>query len=172
MKIWTIGHSTRPIEEFVTLLRTYSIELVADVRSYPGSKKFPHFNKSPLRETLSKEGIEYRHFPGLGGMRRKVRKDSKNTGWRSKGFQAYADHMETEEFIQAVAELIRAAEEKQTAIMCAEALWWRCHRRLISDYLKVRGHQVIHIIDVDKREEHAFSTPAKVENGVLSYEGE
>jgi uncharacterized protein (DUF488 family) len=172
MTIWTVGHSTHSLGDFIKLLKRNSIGLAADVRSYPGSRKFPHFEKESLRMSLGEAGIDYRHFPGLGGRRRKVRPDSHNDAWRSSGFQAYADHMETEEFADAARELLDLAREKRTVVMCAESLWWRCHRQLISDYLKVRGHKVMHIGPDGGQEEHPYSSPAKVNRGHLSYAAE
>ena len=140
MRIWTIGHSTRTIDEFISLLKENEIKLLADVRTWPGSKRYPQFNKEALAESLNAHGIRYEHFPELGG-RRRPRSDSKNTAWRNASFRGYADYMETEQFHKGVERLLDvAAEAGPTAIMCAEAVWWRCHRSLISDYLKVAGH--------------------------------
>src|SRR3569623_12590 len=143
--IWTIGHSTREFEEFVHLLKENEIELLADVRSFPGSRKFPQFNKESLEVTLPENGIEYIHLKQLGG-RRKVKKDSQNTVWRHEAFRGYADYMETDDFRKGIDERIEIAEDKRTAIMCSEAVWWRCHRSMISDYLKSKGVTVFHIM--------------------------
>src|SRR5437660_4035015 len=138
-QIWTIGHSTRNIDGFVTLLEESGIKLLADVRSWPGSKRYPQFNKETLAESLNAHGIRYQHFPELGG-RRKPRPDSRNRAWRNASFRGYADYMETEEFRKAIARLVDLGNEVgPTAIMCAEVLWWRCHRAMISDFLKARG---------------------------------
>lgn len=166
--IWTIGHSTRPFEEFVAMLHSFKIELVADVRSFPGSRKFPQFNKETLAITLPENNIEYFHLRNLGG-RRKVNKDSKNTAWRVLAFRGYADYMETTDFKEGIKELKNIALKQRTAYMCSEAVWWRCHRSMISDYLKVQGWKVMHIMAIDKEDEHPFTAPAKIVNGELSY---
>ena len=151
--VWTVGHSTRSGEEFVQILKAHGIQVLVDVRSFPGSRRYPQFNRAALAESLEQVGIEYKHEPRLGG-RRTPRKDSHNTAWKNASFRAYADHMETEEFRNGVKDLLELAEKSRTAVMCAEALWWRCHRRLISDYLKTEGHAVIHILDKNKTQEH------------------
>lgn len=168
-QICTIGHSTRKIDIFISLLEQNGIKLVADVRLLPGSKRYPQFNKEALGRSLKECGIRYEHFPELGG-RRKAKADSRNTAWRNEAFRGYADHMETDEFrggIQRLTDL--AGETGPTAIMCAEAVWWRCHRSLISDYLKARGVEVIHIVDQSKTEPHPFTSAATVVDGTLSY---
>jgi uncharacterized protein (DUF488 family) len=171
-RIWTIGHSTRPIDIFISLLDENGIKLVADVRSLPGSKRYPQFNREMLARSLTEHGIRYEHFPELGG-RRKATKDSRNTAWRNASFRGYADHMETEEFHKGVERLVDlAVESGPAAIMCAEAVWWRCHRALISDYLKVRDIDVIHILDASKSEPHPFTSAAHVADGTLSYSSE
>lgn len=166
--IWTIGHSTRTFEELLEMLRSFKIEMVADIRSFPGSRKFPRFNKEILQHTFPENGIEYIHIKKLGG-RRKVNPDSKNTAWRVLAFRAYADYMETDEFKQGIKELEEIAKEKRTAYMCSEAVWWRCHRSMVSDYLKANGWKVMHIMDVGKEEEHPFTAPARIVNGMLTY---
>lgn len=172
MRIWTIGHSTRTIDEFISLLQASHIKLLVDVRSLPGSKRYPQFNKEALADSLGKVGIRYEHFPELGG-RRKARKDSSNRVWRNESFRGYADYMETEPFHNGVKHLLdRAADAGPTAIMCAEAVWWRCHRSLISDYLKTRGIDVVHILDTNKTEPHPYTSAARVVNGKLSYTAE
>lgn len=158
--IWTIGHSTRSPEEFISLLKSFDIELLADIRSFPGSKRYPHFNKEVLRISLPYEGVEYIHIPELGG-RRKALPDSKNTGWRNPAFRGYADYMETNQFKEAILLLEKSALEKRTAYMCSEAVWWRCHRSLVSDYLKTSGWQVIHIMGIGKSEEHPYTSVAR-----------
>jgi uncharacterized protein (DUF488 family) len=168
MTIWTIGHSTRQIEDFIAALNANDIKLVADVRMFPGSKRHPQFNKETLAASLKKAGIGYEHFPELGG-RRKPQMDSRNTAWRNAAFRGYADYMETDEFCKGVERLVNCAKAYRTAIMCAEAVWWRCHRALISDFLKVRGVQVTHIADAKKTEEHPFTSAARVVEGKLSY---
>jgi uncharacterized protein (DUF488 family) len=172
MRIWTIGHSTRTIDKFISLLKENGIKLLADVRSLPGSKRYPQFNKESLVDSLGKAGIRYEHFPELGG-RRRPRDDSRNTSWRNESFRGYADYMEMEEFHNGVERLLNlTAQAGPTAIMCAEAVWWRCHRALISDYLKARGIEVVHILDASKIEPHRFSSAARIVDGALSYASE
>jgi uncharacterized protein (DUF488 family) len=170
MKIWTVGHSTRSGEEFVQILLTHGVEVLVDVRTYPGSRRYPHFNSDVLAEALNGKNIEYKHQANLGG-RRKPRADSHNSAWRNEQFRGYADYMETEEFKTGVEELLELASEKRVAIMCAEAVWWRCHRSLISDWLKAEGHEVIHILDERKTDEHPYTSAARVIDGRLSYKG-
>ena len=168
-QIWTIGHSTRKIDIFISLLEENGIKLLADVRQFPGSKRYPQFNKDALADSLSKTEIRYQHFPELGG-RRKPRPDSRNTGWRNASFRGYADYMETEAFEKGIVRLVNLAKKTgPTAIMCAEAVWWRCHRALISDYLKARSVEVIHILDLGKTEPHPFTSTANIVDGELSY---
>jgi len=169
MKIWTIGHSTRSIDVFISLLEENGIKLLTDVRSLPGSKRYPQFNKEALAESLSARGIRYEHFPELGG-RRKSNPNSHNTAWRNASFRGYADYMETEEFHNGVARLLRVAREAgPAAIMCAEAVWWRCHRSLISDYLKACDIEVMHILNANKIQPHPFTSAARIVDGNLSY---
>ena len=170
LTVWTIGHSTRSSEEFLDLLRGQKIELLVDVRRFPGSRKYPHFNQAELAQSLSAAGIEYRLMQALGG-RRTPRADSPNTAWRNASFRAYADYMETDDFRAAAAELVSAARLRHSAIMCSEAVWWRCHRSLIADYLKVRGALVLHILSATKVEPHPFTSAATIVNGQLSYAG-
>jgi uncharacterized protein (DUF488 family) len=168
-RIWTIGHSTRKLDNFISLLNENGIKLLVDVRSLPGSKRYPQFNKEALADSLGKVGIRYEHFPELGG-RRKPKPDSHNTAWRNESFRGYADHMETEEFRKGIERLVDLANEVgPTAIMCAEAVWWRCHRSLISDFLKARGVEVIHIVDATKTESHPFTSAARIVDGSLTY---
>jgi len=169
--VWTIGHSTRTFEEFIEMLRSFQIEMVADIRSYPGSRKFPQFNKESLQTTLPQNKIEYIHLKNLGG-RRKANPDSKNTTWRHLAFRAYADYMQTNDFKEGIKELEDIALKKRTAYMCSEAVWWRCHRSMVSDYLKTYGWKVMHIMAVGKEQEHPFTAPARIENGELTYEAE
>lgn len=169
--IFTIGHSTRTLEEFIKLLKSFNIQLLADIRSYPGSKRFPHFNKDALQKTLPEQHIAYQHFPALGG-RRKTTNESKNTVWKNEAFRGYADYMETDDFKNAIAELEAVAKKQTTAYMCSEAVWWSCHRSLVSDYLKWRGWNVIHIMAENKSQEHPYTSPAKIVDGKLSYAAE
>ncbi len=166
--IWTIGHSIRPLEVFVAMLKSFQIELLVDIRSFPGSKRYPHFNKEALIISLPENEIEYTHLVKLGG-RRKPRPDSHNTGWRVAAFKGYADYMETKDFNKAIKELELLASNKRVAYMCSEAVWWSCHRSLVSDYLKLNGWTVMHIMDIGKAEEHPYTKPAKIINGELCY---
>jgi uncharacterized protein (DUF488 family) len=171
-QIWTIGHSTRGIEEFIAALEAHGIKIVVDVRSLPGSRRYPHFNKEALTDSLGRVGIRYEHFPELGG-RRKPKKESRNTAWRNEGFRGYADYMETEEFRKGVERVLDLASETgPIALMCAEAVWWRCHRALISDYLKARGIEVVHVLNNNKFEPHPYTSVARIINGELSYAAE
>ena len=166
--IWTIGHSTRTIDEFVSVARTHDIEVVADVRRFPGSRRLPHFSAEPLAQHLATRGIDYIWIPALGG-RRTPHPDSPNVGWRNKSFRGYADHLSTEEFADGFAELVTIASGARTAVMCSELLWWRCHRRLIADVLVASGDEVIHIRDAEHAEPHRLLPPAQVEGGVVRY---
>ena len=166
--IWTIGHSTRSLENFVAMLQSFAITQLVDVRHFPGSRKFPHFNKEALMQTLPEVGIQYLHLEALGG-RRKATTDSHNTAWRHPAFKGYADYMETPAFERGIKELGIVAMQAPTAYMCSEAVWWRCHRSMISDYLKVKGWNVQHIMELAKAKEHPFTAPAKVVNGKLVY---
>ncbi|MEK6283770.1 MAG: DUF488 domain-containing protein [Acidobacteriota bacterium] len=169
-RIWTFGHSTRAPEEFVEILREHQVEVLVDVRSFPGSRRYPHFNRQQLSNTLPAAGIEYLHMPELGG-RRKARLDSKNTAWNNEGFRGYADYMETADFQKGIEKLLEVGKHKRTTIMCAEAVWWRCHRSLIADYLKAQGVEVIHILSATKTEPHPYTSVARIIEGRLSYEG-
>jgi uncharacterized protein (DUF488 family) len=166
--IWTIGHSTRTIEEFINMLLSFQIRVLVDVRNYPGSRRFPHFNKEALEISLAKNDIQYVHIKDLGG-RRKPKPDSMNTMWRNEAFRGYADYMETDDFKKAVEQLLILGDKYRTAFMCSEAVWWRCHRSLISDYLKSIGWTVIHIMEVGKAQEHPYTSAAKIVNGELTY---
>lgn len=150
------------------MLETFEIELLVDVRHYPGSRKFPQYNKESMATTFPENGFEYKHIVELGG-RRKVEPDSKNDGWRLESFRGYADYMETDAFKNALKELEDLASKKRTAIMCAEAVWWSCHRSMISDALKVQGWNVLHIMNDKTATEHPYTAPAKVVDGELDY---
>jgi len=166
--LWTVGHSTRSADEFVELLLSHRIQTVADVRRFPGSRRHPHFARENLEALLRAPNIGYRWMPELGG-RRSPRSDSRNTGWRVAAFRGYADYMETPEFSTALRELLSVAGQSPTAIMCAEALWWQCHRRLIADALVAAGHEVRHIRALGEAEPHLLIAPASIVNGALSY---
>ncbi len=170
LSIWTIGHSTLAIDDFIGRLQSFEIGLLADVRSFPGSRRYPHFNKEALAVSLAREEIRYEHFRELGG-RRRARPDSLNVAWRNESFRGYADYMETAEFRVGIERLLELAAKQRVTIMCSEAVWWRCHRSMISDYLKVKGIEVNHIMGEDKSEPHPFTSAARVLNGELSYRG-
>jgi uncharacterized protein (DUF488 family) len=170
LSIWTVGHSTRSPEDFNEILLAHDIEVLVDVRSFPSSRRYPHFNKPALSRQLDSSGLLYLHLPALGG-RRPPSPDSKNTAWKNSSFRAYADYMETEDFREGVEALLELAQNKRTAVMCAEALWWRCHRSLIADFLKAKSVQVIHILDARKTESHPYTSAARIVGGRLSYEG-
>jgi uncharacterized protein (DUF488 family) len=166
--IYTVGHSTHPWEEFLGILCGHSIAAIADVRSFPGSRKFPQFNAETMRIALPEAGIEYLPFRNLGG-RRKAAEDSVNSGWRNAMFRGYADFMQTPQFADALRELEEAAEQRPTAIMCAEAVPWRCHRSLISDALLVRGWDVMDIFDERQAKPHALTPFAVVRGKQIVY---
>ncbi len=166
--IYTIGHSTHTIEDLLQMLRSFGIEVLVDIRSLPGSRKFPQFDQEALKRSLEEIGIQYIYLADLGG-RRKARKDSTNNRWRNASFRGYADYMETEKFKAGIAELERIASKKTTVIMCAEAVWWRCHRSMISDLLKAKGWTVYHIMSATKKEEHPYTSPALVVDGGICY---
>jgi uncharacterized protein (DUF488 family) len=171
-RIYTVGHSTRPIEGFMGLLKSYQITHLVDVRTIPRSRRNPQFNKESLPGTLEVESIRYTHLPGLGGLR-KPQPDSENTAWRNASFRGYADYMGTPEFEQNLESLIELVDsEPAVAIMCAEALPWRCHRSLIADALLVRGFLVTDILDAGKSQAHSLTPFAKVEGEQVSYPGD
>jgi uncharacterized protein (DUF488 family) len=168
--LWTIGHSTRSIDEFIALLQQNDIEALADVRHFPGSRKYPHFNVEPLRNAMNGADIDYQPFTELGG-RRKVQPDSPNTAWRLPAFRGYADYMQTDAFGAGIERLKTLACTKRTAIMCAEAVWWRCHRGLISDVFKLNGTRVLHVMGPSPPQEHPYTAAAHVVDGRLDYSG-
>ena len=214
MTILTIGHSTRSLDDFIALLHSHGINRLADIRTVPKSRRHPHFAGDALARSLPAEDVAYRHFPGLGGLR-KPKRDSTNTGWRHEGFRGYADYMQTAEFARALEELIdwarggperaapqldnnvmrveRAAPQQhegvaradgavppgnvarafqaRVAIMCAEALWWRCHRQLVADALIARGIKVRHIASASSAPLHTVTDFARVDAGRVSYPG-
>jgi uncharacterized protein (DUF488 family) len=168
-EIFTIGHSTHPLEQFLELLSDQRIEALADVRSFPGSRRWPHFNQPELRRSMERAGIEYHWIRALGGRRHEVRSDSPHTAWKHPAFRSYADYAEGEEFQQGLDELITVARRARTAYMCSEGLWWRCHRRLISDRLLLLGWGVMHILPDGKLSEHSLPDFALVVDGRLIY---
>ena len=170
IELWTIGHSTRSAEDFIVLLKENEIKLLADVRRFPGSRRYPHFNREKLEPFLKKHAVDYVHFEDLGG-RRTPRKDSPNTAWRNEAFRGYADYMMIPDFAAAMKRLLDLALERRIAVMCAEALWWQCHRALISDYAKARDVKVWHILGPGKLEEHPYTSAARIVESQLSYRG-
>lgn len=169
MRLYTVGHSNRSAAALIDLLAEHAIALLVDVRSFPGSRRNPQFNRQRLAASLEEAGIGYRHRPALGG-RRKPAPDSVNQGWKSAGFRAYADHMRTPGFAAALESLLQTAAERPTAVMCAEALPWRCHRWLIADAAVARGVDVLHLIDTDEARPHSLTSFAEIgADGRLSY---
>ena len=168
LKIWTVGHSTRSFDEFVELLQASDIEAVGDVRSFPGSRRYPHFDADQLGPAFAEQRIAYLPMKALGG-RRRAKPDSKHTVWRNAAFRGYADYMETPEFLGGIDDLLGRAREARTTIMCSEAVWWRCHRSMISDYLKSIGVVVEHIMDGGKNVIHPYTSAASIIDGRLVY---
>ena len=170
VELFTIGHSTRSTEELIELLRNHEVSLLVDVRTLPRSRHNPQFEKARLEQSLTDAGIAYRHEPGLGGLR-KPSEDSINAGWKNAGFRGYADYMQTPKFAERVDDLLARARETRTALMCAEAVPWRCHRSLIADALIVRGAEVSHIISGSGKRPHKLTSFAHVEGERISYPG-
>jgi uncharacterized protein (DUF488 family) len=170
--IYTIGHSTRTLEELVSALQGHQIAMLVDIRTFPMSRRLPHFNRESLEQELPKRGIAYVWIKELGGRRKKLRNDSPNTGLRNDSFRNYADYMMTAEFAVGVARLVEMAEQGKTAIMCAERMYFQCHRMLVSDYLTAQGHTVMHIDD-EKRppRPHKLMAEARLVDGKLIYDG-
>jgi uncharacterized protein (DUF488 family) len=170
--IYTVGHSTRPIEDFIGLLDSFGVTCLVDVRTVPRSRRNPQFNKDSLPQALEPAGIRYTHFPELGGLR-KPGPDSANTAWRNDSFRGYADYMQTAGFAQGLDQLLNlAGQEAAVAVMCAEAVPWRCHRSLIGDALLARGFQVVDILGPSKAQPHRLTPFAKVEGEQVTYPGE
>lgn len=167
-QVWTIGHSTRTSEIFIALLRHYGIEAIADVRRFPGSRRLPQFMSANLEAALAENGIAYEWIEELGG-RRRAPPGSSPSAWRNTSFRGYAEHLKTEEFASGLQRLLRLAAERPTAMMCAEVLWWRCHRSMVSDVLKLRDIEVLHIQDEQRLTLHPYTSPARLENGELTY---
>jgi len=165
---WTIGHSTRPIDEFIGLLHAHQIGLLVDVRTVPRSRYNPQFNSDTLAQSLRDAELRYRHLPELGGLR-KPKQDSLNDGWRNASFRGYADYMQTEDFLNALEDLMADSRLQPAAIMCAEAVPWRCHRSLIADALLSRGWNIRHIMSPEKATSHVLTSFAHFEKGTLTY---
>jgi uncharacterized protein (DUF488 family) len=166
--IWTIGHSTRPLQAFLELLAHYRLEGIADVRRFPGSRRQPQYAEAALRAALAEHDIAYHWLPALGG-RRRPRPDSPNTAWRNASFRGYADHIDSAEFAHGMSALLELSGRLRTSLLCAEALWWRCHRALIADVLCVRGIEVVHILDAKHTVVHPYTSSARIVQGRLSY---
>ena len=171
LTLWTIGHSTRSADAFVHVLQAHGVELVADVRRFPGSRRHPQFGSTVLCERLAVDGIDYAWLSRLGGRRRGVA-GPEHLGWRHPSFRAYAAYTWTEEFAEGLDELLHIAHAKRTAIMCSELLWWRCHRALIADVLRVLGVEVIHLLAEGPGTPHPYTSPARIVDGALSYPAE
>lgn len=166
--IFTIGHSTHSFAGFLAMLQSFNIRVLADIRRLPGSRKYPQFDRDTLQASLEAAGIQYVHLEDLGG-RRKGKAGSKNNRWRNESFKGYADYMETEAFEEAIGRLEQIALEQPTAYMCSEAVWWRCHRSMVSDYLKAKGWTVLHMMAPGKATEHPYTSPAKIVNNRVCY---
>jgi len=170
--LYTIGHSTRTLEELVEALQAHSIKALVDIRAFPASRRLPHFNRESLEQTLPESGIQYIWMKELGGHRKKILSESPNVALRNDSFRNYADHMLTPEFEHAIAELIKIAEQSPTAYMCAERVYFRCHRMLVSDWLVAHGHEVLHIDDAKPAKPHQLMKEARMEDGRLIYRGD
>jgi uncharacterized protein (DUF488 family) len=169
-RIFTVGHSTHPIEHFLGLLGEQQIALVADVRSFPSSRKWPQFNQEELSQSLLRAGIQYQWLKRLGGRRRSRREDSPHTAWTHPAFRSYADYTESADFAAGLNELLAPAQAERVAYMCSEGLWWRCHRRIISDYLLLRGWHVDHIMPDGKLRQHKMTPFARIADGHIVYD--
>jgi uncharacterized protein (DUF488 family) len=170
--IYTIGHSTRTLQELIAALQAHGIRTLVDIRSFPVSRRLPHFNREALEQELPRADIAYVWMKDLGGRRKKQRDDSPNVGLRNDSFRNYADYMLTEPFQRAVEELLRLARQGPTAIMCAERVYFRCHRMLVSDYLVAHGQEVLHIDDTGPSRPHKLMAEARVADGQLIYRGD
>jgi uncharacterized protein (DUF488 family) len=170
--VLTIGHSNHPLNRFLALLAQHQIEALVDIRRFPGSRKHPHFNRDNLAAAVPKAGVEYHWLEALGGRRHKQRGESPNRGLENQGFRNYADYMLTDEFREGVEKLLEVARQKRTAILCAEGLFWQCHRRLVSDFLAANGVTVQHIMPTGELRQHTLTSGAVIECGRVTYPGE
>ena len=168
MTVWTIGHSTRTADELLAVLAAHEIEAVMDVRRFPGSRRLPQFGSAALEASLRATGVSYRWIEALGG-RRRADPASPNDAWQNEAFRGYADHTGSEEFAEGLFELLMVASGLRSAVMCAEMLWWRCHRRIIADVLVSLGYEVRHIRDGGAAELHELAPPGRLVDGVLTY---
>jgi len=171
-RLFTIGHSTRSVEELIEVLQAHGIQTLVDIRSFPMSRRLPHFNREALEKSLGEAGIRYIWMKELGGRRKKIRDDSPNVALRSPSFRNYADYMLSEDFEQAIEELLRLADHSRTAYMCAERLYFRCHRMLVSDWLVAHGHEVLHIDGTGPAKPHQLMDEARVIDGQVIYRGD
>jgi uncharacterized protein (DUF488 family) len=170
-QMWTVGHSTHPLATFVALVRAHGVTTIADVRKMPRSRRHPQFNLDTLPDTLAAAGLGYTHFVGLGGLRR-GQPESINRAWKNPSFRAYADYMQADMFAAELDRLLSLGGRESVAIMCAEAVWWRCHRSLIADALVARGEPVLHILTPERAEPHVLRDFARVDDGHVTYPGE
>ena len=170
--LYTIGHSTRTIEDLIEALQAHSIQQLVDIRAFPMSRRLPHFNREALEKSLPEAGIQYRWIKELGGHRKKIRDDSPNVALRNDSFRNYADYMLTPEFERAAGEIVKMAEESRTAYMCAERVYFRCHRMMVSDWLVAHGHKVLHIDGIGPAKSHVLMAEARLEDGKLIYKGD
>lgn len=168
MQIWTIGHSNYALGTFLDLLHRHQLEAVVDVRRFPGSRRQPQYSQEQLRTSLAERGLQYHWLPALGGRRRPL-PNSPNTAWRNTSFRGYADYMASDAFSGGLDELLGLADAARTTLMCAEAVWWRCHRALIADALRIRGVDVFHVLGTNKAVAHPYTSPARIVEGRLSY---
>jgi uncharacterized protein (DUF488 family) len=171
LTIWTIGHSTRSADEFMRVLQAHDVEVIADVRRFPGSRRHPQFGSAALADRLAADGLDYAWLSRLGG-RRRGESGPQQLGWRNPSFRAYAAYTWTQEFADGLDELLHIAQGRRTAVMCSELLWWRCHRALISDVLRLLGVQVIHLLGEQPGTPHPYTSPARIEDGELTYPAE
>jgi uncharacterized protein (DUF488 family) len=170
--LYTIGHSTRPLDEFVAVLQAHSIQTLTDIRSLPASRRLPHFNREALEKSLPSVGIRYVWLKDLGGRRKKIRDDSPHIALRNDSFRNYADYMQTEDFHRGIVELVKLAEQSRTAYMCAERVYFHCHRMMVSDWLVAHGHEVLHIEGTGPVKPHQLMTEARLIDGEVIYRGD
>ncbi len=170
--LYTIGHSTRTLDEFIAVLQAHAIQTLADIRSFPMSRRLPHFNREALEKNLPPAGIRYVWLQALGGRRKKMRDDSPNIALRNESFRNYADYMLTEDFHRGIAALIKLAEGSRTAYMCAERVYFHCHRMLVSDWLVAHGHEVLHIDGAGPVKRHELMAEAQLVDGHVIYRGD
>ncbi len=170
--LYTIGHSTRTLDDLLSALKAHSIETLVDIRAFPTSRRLPHFNRESLERELPRQGIHYVWMKALGGYRKKTRADSPHTALRSAGFRNYADYTLTAEFVQAIDDLLRIAQHSRTAYMCAERLYFRCHRMIVSDWLVAHGHDVLHIDAEGPPRPHKLTSEARMIDGQMIYRGD